>query len=169
MFRSLALLLTCWLLLVPTHARAADLTVVDVTFETCVEGTAVVLKGEACHIQDVAKGRQKMEFTMKFGFFGGLSSALGPEAGVGVSSTLTVKFSTLLSQAKSADEVRKYLSSHPEELAKKIAEAAKGKNQSPPTEADILRILKAPAKPFCSLDNAAFAAMLKKNSCSLDD
>jgi hypothetical protein len=166
---SRSLLVIGLLLLVPIPAHAADVTVVDVTYETCAEGTAAIVKGEACHVQDVIKGGSKWEITMKFGLFVEYTAAVGAGAGAGASTTFVVKMSIPLSRAKSADEVRAYVHNNPEDVAKKIVAALRPKAKKPPTEKDILRLIKAPGKPFCALEDDDFGAMLKKNSCSIDD
>ncbi|MFY0574275.1 hypothetical protein ACN28S_07895 [Cystobacter fuscus] len=167
MFRHLVVMSI--LLLVPTMTHAADVTVVDVTYETCTEGTAAIVKGEACHVQDIVKGSSKWEITMKFGLFVEYTAAAGAGTGASASTAFVVKMSIPLNRAKSADEVRAYVQKNPEEVAKKIMAALKPKATRPPAEKDILRLIKSPGKPFCSLEDDDFEEMLKKNSCSLDD
>ena len=151
------------------YAAAADVTVLEVTWETCAEGTAAVLKGEACHIQDIAKGSSRWELTMKFGLFVEYTAAAGAGAGAGASSAFVVKLAIPGSKAKSEDEVRKYLREHPEELAQKFAAALKARTPKAPSEEQLLRILRRPTAPYCTTADAEFEALLRKNSCSLAD
>ncbi len=103
-------------------ALAAEPVMASVTIETCTSGSAIVIQGEGCYVQDLAKREGAWVLSMKFGpSVGAKLDGLGAEASLNFVVTLTIPSS----RAANAEQARSFLATNATEVAQAIRDATK--------------------------------------------
>lgn len=148
--------------LLTRDASAADDIKVDVVVESCASGTATIIQGELCFVQDIVVKETFWEFTMRFG---GIAGASVPGLGAEVKATLTIKLTFPRSKYPNRSDVVKYVASNKAALIARATEEAQKKDVR--VDVDLARYLAAPDQNACHIDDPLGRYLKSENACHL--